>query len=90
MKTVVCFDNFDLGPMTCAVVDGDHSHLHNKFLNSDITEQEADEINAVASLACEQYNLDEWYVNKLPVFPSEEFYEAVKAGAKVIVTGCLP
>jgi len=90
MKTVVIFDNFDNGSATCVVMDGDFTHLHNQFLNGVESESLCDEIDTLTKDACKKYGVDEWYTSNLPTFPSEEFYEAVKAGAKVIITGCLP
>lgn len=91
MKTVVIFNNFESGALTCSTLEGDFEHLHEKYLNSTMTtEEESDQIDALAKLACLQGGVKEWYVHKLPEFPNEEFYQAVKDGAKVIVTGCLP
>ena len=90
MKTAVIFDNFDNGSATCVVMDGDFTHLHNQFLNGVESESLCDEIDALTKDACKKYGVAEWYTQHLPEFPSDEFYKAVKKGAKVIITGCLP
>ena len=90
METVVLFDNFDLGPATCAVMNGDFTHLHNRFLGEVSDTQVCDEIDSLVKAICEEYEVEEWATGDLPDFPSEEFYTAIKNGAKVIITGCLP
>ncbi len=89
MKTVVIFDNFDNGAATCVVMNGDFAHLHNKFVNG-AEEEICDQIDVLVKDSCKKYGVKEWYTNNLPEFPSDEFYDAVKNGAKVIITGCLP
>lgn len=82
MKTVLIFDSVLEEPIKFLVVDGDLSHLHQKYLNSmDTTDQESDQINALV------FDSDWHYVEE---FVEEFPTEAVKQGAKVIVTGFLP
>jgi len=90
MRTVVIFDNFDNGVATCAVVEGDFTHLHNYFLNTEDHNEVLDQVDMLTKDICQKYGVNEWYTHHLPEFPSAEFFEAVKDGAAVIVTGCMP
>lgn len=80
-KTVVIWDECDANVRFC-VVDQDLSRLNGLYMNSDdISNEDFDSIHNI------MYNEDGSYKVALThAFP----VDAVKAGAKVIVCGCLP
>jgi hypothetical protein len=91
MKTLVIFDGFGENRMTYGIVEGDLRHLNYKYINLvETTEKETDEIDALAKRICVEGEVDEWYVHELPEFPSDKALDAIREGAFVIVTGCIP
>lgn len=82
MKTVLIFDTVLEEAIKFLVVDGDRSHLNQKYLNSmDTTESEAKELNSL--IYTEDWHYVEGFVEEFPT-------ESVKQGAKVVVVGFLP
>lgn len=81
MKTVVIWDSVN-EEVRFFIVDRDLTHLHRKYANStETTEAEDSEITSLV------YSTDgKMNVEFIPEFP----VEAVRDGAKVIVTGYLP
>lgn len=81
MKTVIIWDNCEAN-IRFLVVDGDYSHLHDKYINCNATEDEADQINEITTSGPPDYKprlmLDRW--------PSESYQD----DTKIIVCGFIP
>lgn len=85
-NTIIIYGCLTSNHTTYAIVEGDYSHLHNKFVSfPDTTEAEAAEIDALMK-HIEANGLGKDWHNELDV----ELFKAIRGGSISIITGYMP
>lgn len=83
MKTILIFDQLLMQPISFRVVEGDYSHLNQKYVNHyELSVEDSDEIMGLLYKDDSGSPHDDW----LDTFPVDQ----VTAETKVIVVGFLP